>query len=95
MKISELKAEMNADIEGEIISIEDERYVRSRFGKNLRVANARMKDDSGEINLSLWEDDIDRFKVGDKIKIESGWVSSFKDELRISVGRSGKITKME
>jgi len=95
MKISELKAGTgNASIEAEIVSMEEPREVMGKFGKRLRVASANLKDDSGEIVLSLWNDDTDKFVQGDKLKITDGWVSEYKGQLRISAGRSGKIEKV-
>ncbi len=95
MKISELKAGTgSANIEAEIVSMEEPREVMGKFGKRLRVASANLKDDSGEIVLSLWNDDADKFVSGDKVKITEGWVSEYKGQLRISAGRSGKIEKL-
>ena len=91
MKISELKPGMNATIEGEVISIEPTREVRTKFGKLIRVANATVNDGSGEIVVTLWEKDIERVSIGDKIKIENGWVSEFKGAVQLSAGRQGKI----
>ena len=90
-KISELKPGMNATIEGEVISIEPTREVRTKFGKLLRVANATIGDESGEITVTLWENDIDRVSIGDKIEIENGWISEFKGALQITAGKTGKI----
>jgi ssDNA-binding replication factor A large subunit len=85
MKISELKANTgNASIEAEIISMEEPREVMGKFGKRLRVASATLKDDSGEIVLSLWNDDADKYAQGDKVKITDGWVAEYKGSLRIS-----------
>lgn len=96
MKISELKSGMgNACIEAEIVSIEAPREVVGKYGKRLRVASANIRDDSGEIVLSLWNEDIEKYIQGDKIKITDGWVSDYKGQLRISAGRSGKIEKIE
>ena len=92
---SELKPGMNATIEGEVISIEPTREVRTKFGKSLRVANATISDGTGEIVATLWEGDIDRVSIGDKIEIENGWVSEFKGALQISAGRQGKINIKE
>lgn len=95
MKISELKANTgNASIEGDIVSMEEPREVMGKFGKRLRVASATVKDDSGEIVLSLWNDDADKFAQGDHVKITDGWVAEYKGTLRISAGRSGKIEKV-
>ena len=95
MKISELKAGTgNASIEAEVVSMEEARDVMGKFGKRLRVASATLKDDSGEIVLSLWNEDVDKYAQGDKVKITDGWVSDYKGQLRISAGRSGKIEKI-
>lgn len=95
MKISELKAGTgNANITGEIISMEEPRDVMGKFGKRLRVVSATLKDDSGEVVLSLWNDDVEKFAVGDNLQITDGWVSDYKGSLRLSAGRSGKIVKL-
>ena len=95
MKISELKPGMTATIEGEVISIEPTREVRTKFGKPIKVANAKISDGTGEIIVTLWENDIERISIGDKIEIENGWVSEFKGTLQITAGREGKINIKE
>ncbi|MEM2137500.1 MAG: OB-fold nucleic acid binding domain-containing protein [Candidatus Anstonellaceae archaeon] len=95
MKISELKAGTgNVSVEGELVSKEEARDVITKFGKKLRVANATLKDASGEIQLSLWGEDADNFSQGDNIKIENGWVSEYKGNAQLSAGKFGKITKL-
>lgn len=94
MKISELKAGANCTLEGEIVDMEAPREVTSKFGKRLRVASATLRDDSGDITLSLWNDDTDKFVQGDKVSISDGWVSDYKGKLQISMGRNGKIAKV-
>jgi len=95
MKISELKAGTgNVEVEGELVSKEEARDVITKFGKKLRVANAVLRDDSGEIALSLWGEDADKFSQGDSVKIENGWVSEYKGNMQLSAGKYGKITKL-
>ncbi len=95
MKINELKAGTgNVNVSGEIVSKDEARDVITKFGKKLRVSSATLKDDSGEIVLSLWNDDADKFAVGDNVTIENGWVSEFKGNPQISAGKFGKITKI-
>ena len=95
MKISEVKPGTgNVTVSGEITAKEEPREVLTRFGKKLRVANATLKDDSGEIQISLWGEDADRFSVGDNVSIENGWVSEYKGNMQLSAGKFGKITKL-
>lgn len=90
-RIADLRPGMNASIEAEVISIEPSREVRTKFGKLIRVANATVSDDSGQIIVTLWDKDIDKVSIGDKIKIENGWVSDFKGNLQITAGKNGKL----
>ncbi|MDO8516594.1 MAG: DNA-binding protein [Nanoarchaeota archaeon] len=91
MKVSDLKPNQgNVEIELEIISVEEPRTF-NKFGKELRVANAMAKDDSGEIKMSFWNQDIDKIKPGMTIKLTNGWVSEFKGEKQLSTGKFGKL----
>ncbi|VVB57698.1 Single-stranded DNA binding protein Ssb [uncultured archaeon] len=93
VKISEVRAGTgNVSVEGEVVAKEEPRDVVSKYGKRLRVCSATLQDDSGTITLSLWGDDIDKVNVGDKVNIENGWVSEFKQQPQISAGKYGKIT---
>jgi len=91
MKISELKPRQGKiDIEVEITDIGEVREFQ-KFGKPGRVANAMIKDDSGEMKLTLWNDEIDTVKVGDKIKVTNGYVNEFQGEKQLTAGRFGKL----
>ncbi len=92
-KISELKPGVgNVVVEASVTAISEPREVVTRFGKKTRVADATIKDDSGEITLTLWGDDVDKVGIGDKVKIENGWVSEFKGTSQLSAGKYGKMT---
>ena len=91
MKISELKTNQgDVEIEAEVMSIEEPRTF-NKFGKDLRVANATIKDDSGEIQLTLWNEDIDKIKQGMKIKISKGYVKEFNNQKQITTGKFGSF----
>lgn len=93
MDISDLKAGAgNVNITATVVKKDEPREVTTKYGKKLRVTNAIIKDDSGEITLSLWGDDIDNVNVGDKIEVSNGYVSEFKGNAQLSSGKFGKIT---
>ena len=77
-------------IEVEVKGIGDTREFQ-KFGNVGRVANATVADETGTIKLTLWNDDIDKVRVGDKIKITNGFVSEFQGEKQLSTGRFGKL----
>ena len=91
MMISELKPKQGkVEITAEVKDIEEPRTF-NKFGKEGRVANATIFDDSGEIKLTLWNDDIDKVKVGSKIKITNGFVNEWQGEMQLTAGRMGKL----
>lgn len=91
MKISELKEKQgNVEIEAKVKDIGEVREF-NKFGKTGRVANATISDDSGDIKLTLWNDEIDKIKVGDKVKISNGFVNVFQGEKQLTAGKFGKI----
>jgi len=91
MNISELKPRQGKiEIEVEVVSIDPPREF-NKFGNVGRVANALVKDDSGEMKLTLWNDEIDKVKPGSKVKITNGYVSEFQGEKQLTAGRFGKL----
>lgn len=90
-KISELRiGESKVNVEGMIKSISDTRAF-NKFGRELKVANAILEDESGAIKLTLWNDEIMKIKNGDKIKINNGFVNEFQGEKQLTAGKFGKI----
>ena len=94
MKIGELRdGAKRVDIEAQVVEKESTREVQSRYkDETYRVASAVVGDDSGNIKLTLWNEQIDQVRVGDKIRIENGYVTSFKGEIQLNVGKFGKLT---
>lgn len=91
MKIKELKAgQGKVDIE---FTIKSKSEIRSfeKFGKPLKVSTAIAQDDSGEITLSLWNDDAEKVNIGDKVKITNGYVSEFNGQKQLTSGKFGKL----
>jgi replication factor A1 len=91
MEIKDIQANQgNIDVVVEITT-KDEPRTFEKFGKQGRVCNAKAKDESGEITLTLWNDDVDVVNVGDKIHLQNGWCSEYKGERQLSSGKFGKI----
>jgi len=93
MKIIELKPGMKrVELTAKVIEKSDPREVTTRFGDTSRVATAVVQDESGTIKLSLWNETIDQVNVNDMVKIENGYVTTFKGETQLNVGRYGKLS---
>ena len=95
MKISELNiGQGNVEVEGTVKEI-GEAKTFNKFGKDLSVANAMLEDDSGSIKLTLWNDDVTRFKDGDKLKVVNGYVNEFQGEKQLTSGKFGSLEKVD
>ena len=94
LNISELRdGAKRVNIEARVVEKGNPREVQSRFkDETYLVANAVLADDSGNIKLTLWNEQIDQVQVGDKIRIENGYVTSFKGEIQLNVGKFGQLT---
>lgn len=91
MKISEVKQGMsNVTVEGKVIDISEPRQVNTRYGPK-RVADAVVEDDSGQIKLSLWEDQINSIAIGDSIVVSGAYVTVFRDQTQLNIPKSGKL----
>src|SRR3989338_535956 len=91
MQVKDLKPRQgNVDIILDITSVEAPREFQ-KFGKPGKVANAKGKDGTGEIKVTLWNEDIDAVKAGDKIQITNGYVNEWQGEMQLTTGRLGKL----
>ncbi len=89
--ISELKVgQGKVDITA-VVKTKSEVKTFNKNGRDLKLANTVIADESGEISLSLWNDDVDKIKQGDKIKITNGYVSEFNGTKQLSAGKFGKL----
>jgi len=79
-------------MEGKVERIDGPRSVQSRkTGEELKVADVTLSDDTGSIKLVLWNEHIPQVKLNTSIRIEEGYVKSYRDELQLSVGKWGMI----
>jgi len=95
VKVSELKPRQAVpEIELEVVSKGEVRDFATERASG-KVCSAAAKDETGEIKLTLWNEQCDTVQEGDKIKIENGWCSEYQGEKQLSTGKFGKLTKQE
>lgn len=94
MEIKDLRNGMKrVEVTARVVDKGTPRQVMSRFkDETYTVADAMVADDTGSIKLTLWNEQIGQINPGDKIKIENGYVTSFKGEIQLNVGKYGKLT---
>ena len=91
MQIKDLKPKMgNVDMTVDVVDVGESREFQ-KFGKSGRVSTAIAKDETGDIKLTLWNEDIDKVKSGDKIHLTNGYVNEWQGEMQLTTGRMGKL----
>ena len=91
MAIKDLKIrEGNVDITADVVDVGEVREFE-KFGRSGRVATAIVKDETGDVKLTLWNEQINRVKAGDKIHITNGYVSEWQGEPQLTTGKMGKL----
>ena len=91
MQVKDLKPKQgNVDITVDVVDVGDIREF-NKFGKPGRVATAIAKDETGDIKLTLWNEDIEKIKAGDKIHLTNGYVNEWQGEMQLTTGRMGKL----
>jgi ssDNA-binding replication factor A large subunit len=91
MKISELSPGTGSvELEAEVVAVSDVREI-NKGGRALRVATVTVKDDSGTIDMALWNEKIDEVSVGSKVKISNGYVNEWQGKAQLTLGKFGKM----
>jgi replication factor A1 len=83
-----------ATVEGTVVQLEPTREIDTRDGGRKKVRNARLKDATGEIALVLWGSEVDLVAEGERVRLVEAWVSDYRGRAQISLGRTGKLTKL-
>jgi len=94
LEIKDLRDGMKrVSVEGRVVEKGNTREVRSKYkDETYRIADAMVADETGSIKLTLWNEQIDQVSVDNIIKIENGYVTSFRGEIQLNVGKFGKLT---
>jgi replication factor A1 len=94
LKVNELRDGMKrVNIQARVTEKSDSRQVVSRFkDQTYRVATATVADETGTVKLTLWNDQIELVNVNNTVRVENGYVTSFRGEIQLNVGKYGTLT---
>jgi replication factor A1 len=91
-KIEDLKAGMKKiHLKAKVLEIPEPNIVYTRLGTQAHVSNVLLSDETGTIRMSLWNRQINSITKGDIIEVENGKVASFRGELKLRMGRRGRL----
>jgi len=96
-KVGELTPASRAvNVTAKVVSKSEIRDIpMGRDGSPHKVCDALVGDETGSIYLTLWDDNIEKVNENDTIRIENGYVTLFKGNMRLNIGRYGKMAPAE
>jgi len=79
-------------VQGTVERKGEPRTVNMKSGGTIQVCDAFLIDKTGgKIKITLWGDEVEQVKDGDKVRIENGYTTSFKGEVSLATGKYGKL----
>jgi hypothetical protein len=94
--IKDLRSGMNhVSLKGKILEIAKPNRVVTRYGNYADVAKAVIADETGKINLCLWNEQIASVSVGDTVQIENARACTFKGEKQLIIGVKGILSSVD
>ncbi len=95
-KIGDLKVGMKrVSLKAEMLEIPKSRIVYTRYGTTACVSNTLIRDETGSMKMSLWNQQIDMVHKGDLVDVKNGEVAWFSGERQLRLGRSGSLSVIE
>lgn len=93
--VEELGPEDNdVEITGTIKELPTPRAVSTQYGQK-KIVTCTFEDDTGDIDLTLWEEEIDAVEEGDEVQITGAYVREWADDIQLNIGRDGNIEPVE
>lgn len=80
----------DVEITGTIKELPTPRAVSTQYGQK-KIVTCTFKDDTGEIDLTLWEEEIEAVEEGDRVRITGAYVREWADDVQLNIGRDGEI----
>ena len=85
----------HVSLKAKILSVEEPKHVVTKHGNRASVAKALIEDETGTINLCLWNHQITSVAAGGTVQIENAQVFTFKGERLMNLGKEGTLQNIE
>jgi len=96
IKIEDLRVGMKKiNVNAQVVEVAEPSKVHTQFRDNAVVSNAIIQDDTGQILLCLWDQQINTIHAGDCIEIKNAHVAMFKGERQLRLGKNGSVSVLE
>ncbi|RLF08801.1 MAG: hypothetical protein DRJ69_05885 [Thermoprotei archaeon] len=93
VKIGELSPRSRGvNLVAKVVSKSPERVVTSQYDQSEhRLSELLIADETGAINLVLWDEKVDLVNEGDVVKVMNGFIKLFRGKMQLNLGRYGSI----
>ena len=85
----------HVNLKVKVIEVTKPKFVVTRYGNHASFAKAVISDDTGQIKLCLWNEQIGSVAVEDKVHIENARVSAFRGERQLTLGKTGTLNNID
>lgn len=83
----------DVDMALKVLSVSEPKQIITGSGIEHEIVEVDVEDETGKIKLVLWDDRAIPLEAGDVVQVRNGFVSSFKGEWKINVGKSGEVKR--
>ena len=92
-KVGDLTPQSKAvNVTAKVVSKTETREIpMGRDGSPHIVSDALVGDETGVVYVTLWDDNIEKVNESDTIRVENGYVTLFKGNVRLNIGKYGKL----
>lgn len=94
--IKDVRPGMNhVNLKAKVLAVTEPTHTVTRFGSYASVAKVLIADETGTINVCLWNEEIDIASIGATVRIVNAKVSTFKGEKQLTLGTRATINRFE
>ena len=95
MTVEELDPEADdVEITGKIAELPTPRAVSTRYGQK-RIVTVVFEDETGTVDMTLWEEEIDVIEEDARVRINGAYVREWADDIQLNISRDGTIEKVQ
>jgi replication factor A1 len=85
----------HVNLKAKVLEVTKPKFVVTRYGNHASFAKAIISDETGQIKICLWNEQIGSVSVKDKVYIENARVSAFRGERQLTLGKTGTLNNTD
>ncbi|MHA1277206.1 MAG: hypothetical protein ACTSQI_15160 [Candidatus Helarchaeota archaeon] len=66
-----------------------------RYAKGYKITTFIARDPTGQVPIPFWNNEADQVKVGDVIEIQNAYVTSFRNQIQLNIGKFGSYQHID